>query len=124
MISRESTNKLFNSLAEFVSKLTGRSVQFHQIGEEPIGVAGEKMSKFFNDAAAALDNPNNVQLLGALEPRSGRVYCLQVDMNTVDMEFAGRIVKSLEDRDINVVVVDQNLNFVSIPEGYEVVKKE
>lgn len=121
MISRESINKLFNSLAGFVSKLTGRLVKFHPIGEEPMGVACEKMNWFFEAAATALNNPE-VRMLGMLEP--GKVYCLQVDLHTIDMEFCVDIFEEFAKKDITIIFVGKDMNFVNVPEGYEVVRKE
>lgn len=63
-----------------------------------------------------------VKTISALEP--GKIYCLQIDMSTVDWEHISILVKGLNDRGILLVVIGQDMNFVSIPKGYEVIKKE
>jgi len=122
MISSKSMNKLFNSLAKFVSQLTGKSIQFHQIAQnELVNMAYEKMNKFFESASEALDNPN-ARMLGVLEP--GKIYCIQVDIGKTNIHMFESVWDFFSSNNIQVIVIDQNMNFISIPEGYEVVKKE
>jgi len=66
--------------------------------------------------AETLDNPA-IKMLGILEP--GKIYCLQVDMNGIDVDTYCELAKE----GIRIAVIDHNANFVSIPKGYEVVKK-
>ena len=56
--------------------------------------------------------------------RTWEIYCLQVDMALVDYEHLEALMDGLNQQNIKLVVIDKNMNFVSVPEGYEVVKKE
>ena len=122
MFSSETMNKLFGSIAKFVGRLTGREIQFYQVGRgETLPFAVEKMNKLFESISEALDNPV-IQRLGTLEP--GKVYCLQIDLGAVDTDWVLQIAEDLRMKNILIVLVDKNMNFLSVPEGYEMVKKE
>jgi len=121
MISTELVNLMFSSFASFVSKLTNKEVRFQEIklGEVMMS-ASQKIAKFLEDATDAFDNPE-IKILGTLEP--GKIYCLQVNIGAVDVDSICSIVETLAEKDILTVCIDQSMNFVSVPEGYEVVKK-
>lgn len=122
MLSSESINKFFNSLAKFVGRITGREVQFQQVGfGQPIDVACEKMNKLLEDAAEAINNPAT-EMLGILEP--GKTYCLQLDTSSADLEWVTNVLEAFEAKNISVALINQDMNFVSIPDGYDVVRKE
>lgn len=122
MFSSQIFNKMFNSLAKFVGGLTGREVHFSQVehGEAWLSV-DIKLNKFFEDVSKALDEPA-MKMLGVLEP--GKTYVLQVDdWSAVNPEIMEKFWVGLKDNEITIVVIDKNVNFVSIPDGYEIVKK-
>jgi len=63
-----------------------------------------------------------IENLSSLEP--GKLYCLQVDMDTVDIDAYRQIAEELAKEGIRIVVIDKNAKFVSLPDGYEVIKTE
>jgi len=119
MISSESINKLFNALAKFIGRITGRKLQFHQVGGEPMGIACEKMNRFFEDASEVLNEPT-VQMMGVLEP--GKIYVLQID-DGVDIEVVCEIADELLKENIRIVLINKDMNFVQVPKGYEITMK-
>ena len=122
MISSDLVNMLFTSFAEFVSRLTDREVKFQQLkyGEGMPG-ATLKMDKFLKEATEAFENPS-LRKLGVLEP--GKLYCLQIDMSKAHWELIETLAECLGEQDIRLVVIDKDMNFVSVPKGYEMVKKK
>lgn len=122
MISCDSLNKVFGSLAKFVSRLTGKEVGFQQVKPgESLDSGFWKMNNLLEGVVDALDN-SEVKVVGALEP--GKIYCLQTDMSSVNMEWIGSMADYLVRKDIFVILLDQNMNFISIPEGYTVIKED
>ena len=122
MTSSKFVNKLYSSLAEFVKDLTGRDVQFKKIARgSRMEDAFEKIDNFSEAVAEALNNPTT-KVLGVLEP--GKIYCLQVDETLDNWDWIESISKGLQSQGIVLVVVGKNMNFVKIPEGYEIKKKE
>ena len=63
-----------------------------------------------------------IEELRALEP--GKLYCLQVDMALVDYEHLEALMDGLNQQNIKLAVIGKDMNFVSVPEGYELVKKK
>ena len=63
-----------------------------------------------------------IETLTVLEP--GKVYCLQVDMALVYYDHLEALMDGLSQQNIKLAVIDKNMNFVSVPEGYEVTKKK
>jgi hypothetical protein len=122
MISSELVNVLFGGFAKFVSKMTHREVKFEEISRhEVMSQLTHKINSFFEQATEALGDPS-MQVLGTLEP--GKIYCIQVDMKTVNWDTLTQIADVLLEKNILFVVVDKDMNFVSMPEGYEVITEE
>jgi len=67
-------------------------------------------------------NSKEIKDAWALEP--GKIYCLQVKFDEVDWDSLEQLVTYLAKEGIQIVVISQDMHFVSIPEGYEVKKKE
>ena len=65
-------------------------------------------------------NTKEIKDVYALEP--GKIYCLQVDIGTVNCDWLEAIVKGFKLLDITIVVIDKGMNFVPMPEGYEITK--
>jgi len=63
-----------------------------------------------------------IEELQTLEP--GKLYCLQVDMALVDYEHLEALMDGLNQQNIKLAVIGKDMNFVSVPEGYELVKKK
>lgn len=114
MISSELINALFGGFAKFVSKLTHKDIEFEAIAQhEVMPVVSQKIIKFFEDATEALGNPS-IRLLGELEP--GKTYCIQVK-NDANWEALECIYTFLAEKGIGLVIINEDLNFVDIPEG-------
>lgn len=67
-------------------------------------------------------DPKQIKEVFAFEP--GKIYCLQVDLNTVNWEHLEAIATHFSKFNIVVVIIDKSMEFVQIPEGYEITKKE
>ena len=63
-----------------------------------------------------------IETLTALEP--GKLYCLQVDMASVSYDHLEALMDGLSQQNIKLVVIGKDMNFMSVPEGYEVIKKK
>jgi len=113
---------MFNSIAKFVTRLTGREIHFHQTkqGEPIVGVTA-RMDKFFDDVSKALDDPA-MKMLGVLEP--GKTYVLQIDTARANWDSIENLAAGLRDEGITIAVIDKNVNFVSVPEGYKIIKEK
>jgi maleate cis-trans isomerase len=121
MIKGEDLNTLFTSFANFVEKLTKNKVEFVPIQPgEMLGISLLRMSELFTNAAKALDN-SEVKVVGQLEP--GKIYCLQVKLGSVDVDRIFEVCEGLRNKGIEVIVLDSSASFVSVPEGYEIIKK-
>jgi hypothetical protein len=122
MIDSESVNKVLGAFAKFVSRLAGKRVEFTSVGSgERFPIAAAKVEKLFNDVTAALDE-QKVNVIGSLEP--GKIYCLSVDPTIVDLALVSNSLDMLQELGVQVIVLDERMSFVSIPEGYEVVEKK
>lgn len=122
MISSDLVNALFDGFAKFISKITHKDVKFQNVNRyEVMPQLTQKITSFFEEATEALGNPS-MQVLGTLEP--GKIYCIQVDMKTVDWNVLEQITDVLMEKNILFVVVDKDMNFVPMPEGYEIINTE
>lgn len=122
MLSSKFVNSMFDSLATLVSRLTGKNIQFVHV--KPVLLmedAVENVDQFAKDVAEAFDDPM-FKTLGVLEP--GKLYCLQIDSNTVDWGYLEALANGLRDQGTWVAVIDKDMNFVSVPEGCEIVRKK
>lgn len=63
-----------------------------------------------------------IKTLGALEP--GKVYVLQVNFSVANMQHLEQIAKYLVKEGIRFIVIGSDMNFVSVPEGYELIKSK
>lgn len=63
----------------------------------------------------------SIENVDSLEP--GKIYCLQIDETIDNWAWVEMISKSLADQGILLVIIGKNMNFVSIPEGYEIKRK-
>lgn len=121
MSTSESLNKVSNAFAELVSLLTGNTIKFEETKSgESWGIGFEKVAKMLESASEAIKNRSLKTVMG-LEP--GKIYCLQVDANC-NVDFVFSVVEHLKAQyNIDVLIIDTSSEFVSIPEGYEIVKK-
>lgn len=60
-----------------------------------------------------------IQKVYALE--RGKIYCLQVDIRTINCDYLEALMEGFRRLDITIVFIDRGMNFVPIPEG---LKKE
>ena len=117
-LNSASVNSLFTSFANFVSKLTGKKVGLTPVEfKEEVSTAWLKIEKLLNDATDALD----IGIVGSLEP--GRIYVLVVDFANCNVGGLEDLIRGLREFSIEVVCIDKNsMEFVNIPDGYEIVK--
>lgn len=124
MISSKFVNELFSAIAGLVNQLTGKNIQFEEVQYQSTQEdACAKVNRFSKAIREALAGP--LPLIGkvdSLEP--GKIYCLQIDETVDNWTWIENISKGLVDQGILLVVIGQNMNFVSIPEGYEIIKKD
>lgn len=119
-------NETFKILATIVKGVTGREVKFKKIHRtQSVEDAFANLNRFSGDISEALEYPM-IKALGSFKP--GKVYCLQVDFAGGDLDGyldgLEEVIKFLAEMDIQIVVIGQDANFVVLPEGYKVVKKE
>ena len=118
MVKGEDLNTLFTSFANFVEKLTKNKVEFVPIQPgEMLSISLLRMSELLTNATKALDN-SEVKVVGQLEP--GKIYCLQLE--SVNMDWIFEVCEHLRKKGIEVVVLNSSASFISVPEGYEIVK--
>jgi len=121
MLTNDLVNTVFKGFAKFVSMITQREVKFAEVRNgEVIASLQPKIEKFFEDTSEALENPM-MGVLGVLEP--GKIYCVQVDIKTINWEWLECLTNDLATLDITLVMIDKNtMEFVKVPEGYEITK--
>ena len=58
--------------------------------------------------------------LGVLEP--GKIYVLQIDYTSVDWSVIESTAQCLAEQGIKLIVINKDMSFVSVPEGYKLIK--
>jgi len=118
----ESLNKFLESLAKLIGVIKKEEITFQKVeSRAPLGDAFEAIGKLLDEASCVLENVSKLKPLGILEP--GKIYCLQIDSKLVDWEALEEQLRVWAYSGIYVAVIDQNAKFVSIPEGYKIVKE-
>jgi len=118
----ESLNKFLESLAKLIGVIKKEEITFQKVeSRAPLGDAFEAIGKLLDEASCALEKILEPKVIGILEP--GKIYCLQVDLKSVNWEALEEQLRVWAYSGIYVAVIDQNVKFVSIPEGYKIVKE-
>ena len=123
MISSTFLNNLYRGLANIAEKITGNHIDVKKI----------EFTSDFKDADKVLNENNQrilkafedpkISIVGSLEP--GKIYVLKVDtLSSVWVDLVEEIVRICKEYNIKIVLIGEGMEFVSVPEGYELVKKE
>jgi len=118
----DAVNKFMESFAKLIGVIKGEEVKFRKVKFGDSYESGlENFSELLDEASCALEKILEPKVIGILEP--GKIYCLQVDLKSVNWEALEEQLRVWAYSGIYVAVIDQNAKFVSIPEGYKIVKE-
>jgi len=124
-------NSLLVSFVSFLCKLTNSTTDelcpnmklpsSIPDADKAIQVLCSQLSDLLQRAAEIIKcSRSEVKVVGQLEP--GKIYCLQVELESVNMDWIFEVCEHLRKKGIEVVVLNSSASFVSVPEGYEIVK--
>lgn len=126
MISSKLVNIFFSGLAGYVNRLFGGKIEAPNKFKRYEEIDEDKIKENFDVIINSIPISLKGDLLTFLDP--GKIYCISIN-SELSIEDIKSVIEELrkisEKLDLKfMTILDGTMKFVSIPKGYEIVKKD